>query len=56
MRIAGAASGAVLDADFRADRVRGELDDNQIRRKPVVAIGNAGYLFGKCAVHESFDQ
>ena len=38
------------------DRVRVELDDNQVRRKPIVAIGNAGYLFGKCAVHESFDQ
>ena len=56
MGVRGATPGAVLDADFRADRVRVQFDDDEVLDEAIVAIGRTGYLVRERAVHEPSDQ
>jgi hypothetical protein len=48
--------GAVLDADLGPDRMRVQLDDDEILDEAIVAIGCTGHLVGERTVHEPLGQ
>ncbi len=56
MGVRSATPGAVLDADLGADRMRVQLDDDEILDEAIVAIGCTGHLVSERTVHEPLDQ
>jgi len=56
MGVRPATPGAVLDADLGADRMRVQLDDDEILDEAIVAIGCTGHLVSERTVHEPLDQ